>query len=83
MEENPDASIEASMFGDDYFPVEPNDGDSLVEILDEESNHALIFIHNQNLFQKCSIKANWIFIDMESSIDVFWNPSLLKNIHSS
>ena len=81
MGDNPDASIEASMFGDDYYPVELNDGDSLVNSLDEESYHALLSIHNHTFFQKGSINPNWILLYTGSSIDVFCNPILLNDIH--
>ena len=50
VEENPDASIEAIIFGGDYYPVELNNGDSLVNSLEKESDHALLFIHNQTFF---------------------------------
>ena len=83
VEENPDASIEASMFVDDYHPVEINNGDSLDNSLNKERYHTLIFIHNHTLFHKGSSKPNWILLDTGSSIDVFCNPSLLKKIHRS
>ena len=35
VEDNSDASIEEILFGDDYYPVELNDGDSLASSLDE------------------------------------------------
>ena len=82
VEENLDASIEASMFGDDEYPVETNDEYSLANILDEESDHALFFIHNHTLFQKGSINPNWNLLDKGSYNDVFCNPNLLNNIHS-
>ena len=81
VEENPDASIEASMFGDDNYPDKTNDEYSLVNSLNEENYHALLFIHNHILFQKGSIKPNKIIMDTGSSIDVFYNTSLMKNIH--
>ena len=71
------------MFGDYYYPVEPKDGDSLVDSPDEESYHKLLFIHNHTFFHKGSISPNWIILETGSSIDVFCNPSLLKNIHRS
>ena len=71
------------MFGDDEYTVETNDEDSLVEILYKDSDQALLLIHNHTFFQKGSIKPNWILLDMGSSIDVFCNPILLKNIHRS
>ena len=83
MEDKPDASIEASMFGDDYYSVESNDGDSLEDSLEKESNHKLLFIHNHTLFQKGSINPNWILLETGYYIDVFCNPSLLKKIHRS
>ena len=46
VEYNPDASIEAIISGDDYYPVELNNGDSLANSLDKESDHALLFINN-------------------------------------
>ena len=80
-EENPDTSIEASMFVNDYYPFEISNRDSLANSLDKESDHALLLIHNHNLFQKGSINPNCILLGTGSSIDVFCNPSLLKNIH--
>ena len=55
---NPDASIDASMLGDDYYPVELNYGDSLAKILYKESDHTLLFLHNHTFFQKGSINPN-------------------------
>ena len=81
VEENPYASIEEIISRDDYYPVELNNGYSLNDSLYEERNHALLFIHNHTFFQKKSINSNWILLDTGSSIDVFWNPSLLNNIH--
>ena len=81
MEENPDASIEASMFVDDYHPVEINNGDSMADSLAEDIDHALLFIQNHTFFQKCSINPNWILPHTGYSIGVFCNPSLLNNIH--
>ena len=81
VQENPDASIEASIFGYDYYPVELNNGDCLVDSLDKESDHMLLFIHNHTLFHKYSINLNWILLDTGYSIDVFCNPSLMNNIH--
>ena len=78
---NPDASIEASNFGDDYYPVELNYGESLINSLYKESNHALLFIHSRTFFQKGYINTNWILLDMSYHIDVFYNPSQLKKIH--
>ena len=69
------------MFGYNNYPIEPKDGDSLAYILDEESNHALRFIHNHTFFHKGSINPNCILLDTVSYIDVFCNPRLLKNIH--
>ena len=81
MEYNPDASIEAIISGDDYYPVELNNGDSLANSLDKESDHALLLINNHTFFQKGSINSNWILLDTGSSIEMFCNPSLLNNIH--
>ena len=58
MEQNPDASIAAIIFWDDYYPIELNNGDSLADSIDEESDHALLFIHNHPFFQKGSINSN-------------------------
>ena len=81
VEENPDSSIEASIFGDGYYSVELNNGDSLVDSLDKERNHTLLLIRNHTSFQKGSINPNRILLDTGSYIDVFCNPSLLNNIH--
>ena len=81
VEDNPDASIEAIMFGDDYYPVEINYEDSLADSLEKEINHVLLFVHNHNLFRKGYINPNWIPIDTGYSIEFFCNPIFLKNIH--
>ena len=58
VEENPDASIEARIFGHDNYPVETNYEYYLANSLDEEGDHALLFINNHIFFQKGSINPN-------------------------
>ena len=80
-EENLSASIKARMFGDHDFSVETNNEDSLADSLNKESDKGLLFIHNHTLFQKGYINPNWILLEMGSSIEMFCNIILLKNIH--
>ena len=81
MEENPNVSINASMSGDDYYPVNTNNEDFLDNSINKESDHTLLFIHNHTFFQKGYSNPNWILLHTESSIHVIHKTSLLKNIH--
>ena len=83
VEDKPDTYIAEIMFGYDDYPVEPNNGNSLADSIDEDSNHALLFIHNKNFFQNGTINTDWILLYTVYSIDDFCNPILQKNIHRS
>ena len=86
MEHNPDATIEAYMFGN--ADALSNQCDSINDILNDDFKHELLFVHattryNHMFLQKGSINPNWILLDMGFSIDVFNNPYLLKDINKS